>query len=161
MEEEQELNSKKEKIGIKRICKLKFRKNEEIYREVINRGLGSTIVKVEFTLDSIFILLCNFLVNLADGRLMAKGKYFGVNKEVNNKTKKDYEEIKIKKLDQNETVLVVSISAGDNHVILLDIDKNIWGWGSNALKQINPDSNQTFFKTFTQIFTKKVQRLVI
>jgi alpha-tubulin suppressor-like RCC1 family protein len=38
-------------------------------------------------------------------------------------------------------VIILNITAGKAHVLCLDNDHSIWGWGSNAKNQINPDKD--------------------
>ena len=45
----------------------------------------------------------------------------------------------------------MSIATGDDHAILLDSERKIWGYGSNNNKQINPKSDSQFFKTFVKL----------
>ena len=149
--------SQKPKYGIKRITKLKFHKDREDdlikSNEMYYCHHGSLIVKVEFTLDSIFLLFCNIDVILGNGKLMAKGKKdWGKIKEIKGRKIKEFEEIKLKMdNDNNENIMIVNIAAGDNHVILLDIQRNIWGYGCNKYKQINPNLQDSFIKTFELI----------
>ena len=46
----------------------------------------------------------------------------------------------------NQEVSIVNISTGESHVLALDYDRNVWAWGKNDLKQINPYSE---IKEFT------------
>ena len=86
---------------------------------------------------------------------MAKGKDFAIIKEHNGMKYKEFEEIKFMHLQNELNVTIVNIAAGDQHVIALDFNRNIWGWGSNKYKQINPYSDEKFFKIFVKIdYTK-------
>ena len=42
-------------------------------------------------------------------------------------------------------VYIVNISAGEHHVLALDFDRNVWAWGTNINKQINPFEKQNDF----------------
>lgn len=83
---------------------------------------------------------------------MGKGKDFGILKEIKGKKKKkEFEEIKFRFNDKDVFVTIVNISAGEEHVIALDIEKNVWGFGSNKNKQINPYVEEQFFKNFVRL----------
>lgn len=83
---------------------------------------------------------------------MGKGKDFGILKEIKDKKKKkEFEEIKFRFNDKDVFVTIVNISAGEEHVIALDIEKNVWGFGSNKNKQINPYVEEQFFKNFVRL----------
>jgi alpha-tubulin suppressor-like RCC1 family protein len=82
---------------------------------------------------------------------MAKGKDFGVMKEHKGKKVKEFEEVNFRWNDKDVLVTIVSISAGEEHVMALDIDKNVWGFGSNKNKQINPLVEEHFYKNFVRL----------
>jgi alpha-tubulin suppressor-like RCC1 family protein len=82
---------------------------------------------------------------------MAKGKDFGIKKEQKGKKVKDFEELKFRFNDRDMLVTIVSISAGEEHVMALDIEKNVWGFGSNKNKQINPLADEHFYKNFVRL----------
>lgn len=56
---------------------------------------------------------------------------------------------------QNQPVYIVSISAGENHVLAMDFDRNVWAWGSNSFNQINPYDN-----SFSFYYPKKLEHKV-
>jgi alpha-tubulin suppressor-like RCC1 family protein len=51
----------------------------------------------------------------------------------------------------NQQIVIVNISSGDFHVLALDYDRNLWAWGNNQLKQINPYNEQKEFMYPTKI----------
>ena len=87
---------------------------------------------------------------------MAKGKDFAIVKMYKGKKYKEFEEIKFFHQENLINLTIINIAAGDEHVILLDIDRNIWGWGSNAYKQINPYSEEKFYKKFEKMEYSKI-----
>lgn len=90
---------------------------------------------------------------------MAKGKDFGIIKDRKGKKIKEFEEVIFRYNDKDILVTIVSISAGEEHVIALDIDRNVWGFGSNKNKQINPYLEEQFFKNFVRLdYLKYVNR---
>lgn len=82
---------------------------------------------------------------------MARGKDFSQSKGDKAKKSKDFEEIKFRVTDRDINITVVSIAAGEEHLIVLDFERNVWGWGNNKNKQINPYSEETFFKRFVRL----------
>jgi hypothetical protein len=154
----QEIPSEKPNFGIKTLTKIKKPKSiqhHDLEKNALNLVYqcfsGPRIVKAEFTITAIFLLFCIESVNLADGKLMAQGKDFGFVKEVNGKKTKEFEEIKFRVTDRDINVTIVSIAAGDEHVIALDFERNVWGWGNNKNKQINPYMDDLFFKRFVRL----------
>ncbi len=99
---------------------------------------NTMIVKIEFTVQSTVMLICNFILNVADGRVYSRGKgILGRDVMGQGNSQKDFYQVMFKN-DSNTSkkIIIVNLSAGDLHVLALDADKNIWAWGSNKFKQI-------------------------
>lgn len=133
------------KIGIYKVIKFgKIKQNT--YEQAIERAevlkiesdTNSSIIKIEFSLTSCFILLTN-------GRVFSKGKIKDVTigREANIETVKKFKQIIFndeKKLDDIHEIYMYNISAGEEHILSLDNQMRLWGWGKNDKKQLNPKS---------------------
>ena len=97
----------------------------------------------------LFFFIVKFYLCSADGKLMGKGKDFINQKE--GKKGKSFEEIRFKLMDKEQNITIVSFASGEDHLIALDIDRNVWGWGSNKFKQLNPSSEDAFYKKFIRL----------
>lgn len=53
------------------------------------------------------------------------------------------------------TKFIYSISTGDNHIIALDNNYDLWGWGDNTYHQSAPELNQNFIDAPVQIEIKE------
>ena len=89
---------------------------------------------------------------------MAKGKDFSIIRDHKGNKFKEFEEIKFFQSNKELDIVIVNITAGNDHVIALDLDRNIWGWGSNKFKQISPYSEEKLFKYFVKIDYSKIDK---
>ena len=53
------------------------------------------------------------------------------------------------------TKFIYSISTGDNHIIALDNNYDLWGWGDNTYHQSAPELNQNYIDSPVQIEIKE------
>ena len=143
---EEIVQEEQQKIGIFKV--VKFGKTKQFSNEYaveksellkIETDSNTTIVKIEFTLTSCIILLSN-------GKVLTRGKIQDVTlgREANIENVKKFKQIYFteeKKSDENnQEIFIYNICAGEEHVLALDNDMRIWGWGKNDLKQIDPSS---------------------
>lgn len=165
--------------GIKRI--IRFGKidendvkneNESEELKALELETGASIIKIETLVSTRVVLLCKikiffyFLlntINIANGELYSKGiSFIGRAKEESEKNNLP-KFVKVKffekdKLDQREIdVIVLNISTGKNHLLAIDSDSAVWGWGSNLKCQIDPDAQESS----TIEYPHKILRIVI
>lgn len=138
----EDINLKKQ--GIQRVLKFSKKKSDnksEFITEKeefikVEADTNVSIVKIEYTLTSCILLL-------SDGRVLSRGKTNDptLGREYNSDTTKKFKEVNF--LDDNikegVEVVIFNISAGDEHVLALDSEMRVWGWGKNNLRQINPN----------------------
>jgi len=149
LEKIKEERKKKEEINERKI------KKKNIFANYQKKFGNSMVVKIEFSLQTIFILLCTIINNLADGRVLSKSLSIEEfnntlgrepDESLSNKEKKRFFQIFFKDpINPYRPVHIVNISSGDSHVLALDYDRNVWAWGSNQFNQINPYIDRTEF----------------
>jgi hypothetical protein len=110
-----------------KISKDKFVKNSEFLESM--DAMNITIVKCEYTKENFFMLL-------SDGRVISKGKEKVLGREENIDPTKKYGQVVFETDETN--VMIYNISAGDEHVLALDQNYNLWGWGDNWCLQVHP-----------------------
>lgn len=164
--------------GIKRIIRFeKITENDEKkdYESeelmALETETGASIVKIETLVSTRIVLLCNnkklnlskFQYEiLANGELYSKGSTFtGRAKdesENNNKTK--FIKVKFFEKDKSDIreidVLIHNISTGKSHLLAIDSNSGVWGWGSNIKCQIDPEQQEST----TIDFPHKILRMV-
>ena len=148
-------NSKKSIYGYNEIIKYKDSRddNDSLNKAKIkilftnNQNIKQKVIKMIFTDDNQFILTSNGEVysrGIGDvtGRIKTE-KQISLN---NNFLWKVFKKIEFPGNEQNKNI-IYDISAGNNHVLALDDDENIFGWGKNDFLQINPkEKNISFYQ---------------
>jgi hypothetical protein len=93
----------------------------------------ATVVKLEFTTNNCFVLLSN-------GKVYSKGRKMCIGRECQSEKTKEFGEIyfPLNKSDEGKdgNIKIFNISAGDEHVLALDSNHTVWGWGKNDNRQI-------------------------
>lgn len=124
-----------------------YKNERDVVFQMDASKVNQSLIKIEFCTANTFILLSN-------GEVYSKGKgeALGRQKKENNKV---FEEVLFETESENyqnlpETnlrkdlegkILIYDISAGNNHVLVLDNNHVVWGWGDNNYHQILPRSN--------------------
>lgn len=135
------------KQGIQRVLKFSKVKLENNKQEFITEkenfikveaDSNVSIVKIDYTLTTCIVLL-------SDGRVLTRGQLNDptLGREENSETVKKFKEITFldDSIKEGTEVIIYNISTGDEHVLALDSEMRVWGWGKNDQKQINPNLN--------------------
>jgi len=134
--------------GISKIIKLvpESQSHEKNTKKIIyekSPSFSQAVVKISFTNHNVFILLSN-------GELYSRGNFDCLGRKTNNNLNEDkFEEIIFHKnynyysLNREpEKKIIHNISAGNEHVICVDNENNLWGWGDNTFHQVNPKNEE-------------------
>ena len=134
--------------GISKIIKLvpESQSHEKNTKKIIyekSPSFSQAVVKISFTNHNIFILLSN-------GELYSRGNGDCIGRKANQNLNEDkFEEIIFHKnysyysLDREpEKKIICNFSTGNEHVICLDNENNLWGWGDNTFHQVNPKNEE-------------------
>ena len=134
--------------GISKIIKLvpESQSHEKNTKKIIyekSPSFSQAVVKISFTNHNIFILLSN-------GELYSRGNGDCIGRKANPNLNEDkFEEIIFHKnynyysLNREpEKKIIHNISAGNEHVICVDNENNLWGWGDNTFHQVNPKNEE-------------------
>ena len=124
-----------------------YKNERDVVFQMDASKVNQSLIKIEFCTANTFILLSN-------GEVYSKGKgeALGRQKKENNKVfeevlfeteSEDYQNLPETNLrkDLEGKILIYDISAGNNHVLVLDNNHVVWGWGDNNYHQILPRSN--------------------
>lgn len=134
--------SQSKNYGITKLHKLNqdisFQKKEQIYIKEQTQSLS--LIKIVFTDKNIFILLSNGeIYSRGNGDCLGRKSTQNINEDKLNKIIffKNYNYYSLTK--EPEKIIIYEISTGNNHVICLDNENNLWGWGDNSYDQVNPN----------------------
>lgn len=127
--------NKNETIGIYKIYHLKGnKKNENIllpYLSIDTTQNKNNIISIVDTLSNLYFLTSNGYIA-------------------------SYSKSSISFIPFNyNTKFIYSISTGDNHIIALDNNYDLWGWGDNTYHQSAPELNQNYIDAPVQIEIKE------
>ena len=119
-----------------------YKNERDVVFQMDASKVNQSLIKIEFCTANTFILLSN-------GEVYSKGKgeALGRQKKENNKVfeevlfeteSEDYQNLPETNLrkDLEGKILIYDISAGNNHVLVLDNNHVVWGWGDNNYHQI-------------------------
>ena len=134
--------------GISKIIKIvpESQSHEKNTKKIIyekSPSFSQAVVKIAFTNRNIFILLSN-------GELYSRGNGDCIGRKANNNLNEDkFEEIIFFKnysyysLNREpEKRIICNFSAGNEHVICVDNENILWGWGDNTFHQVNPKNEE-------------------
>jgi hypothetical protein len=136
---------REKQYGIHKIFKFIKKEKKSIQDDkseivVIEEKHMVTVVKVEFTLDCCFLLLSN-------GKVMSRAKGETIStlgrKENDREKKKLFEKIDFNELTKDGKEIegelqIFDISAGNDHMLALDMNYSVWAWGKNTYRQVDP-----------------------
>jgi hypothetical protein len=148
---------KEKQFGIHRIYKFRKKKKNAKYISddkstivEIEEKYNVSVIKIEFTLDCCFLLLCNHCLNLANGVVLSRAKGDSTNTlgRKDDKEKKNFDRVEFKDISTKEhkegiesadsDLLIYDISAGNDHVLALDSNYRVWAWGRGDYSQLHP-----------------------
>lgn len=148
---------KKRKIGIDQIDRFSKLERQEggVYQQLKYIEIDPkilefvSIVKIEFTKFSTILLLSKnnyhicLILSTANGKVLTKGTNLLGREFSNTKQKKIFDFVLfIKENDKKkENVIIYDVCAGRDYVLALDNNYQLWGWGSNSKRQLDPNSN--------------------
>jgi len=101
------------------------------------------VLKIAFINRNIFILLSNGeIFSRGNGDCLGRKSTQNINEDKLNKIIffKNYNYYSLTK--EPEKIIIYEISTGNNHVICLDNENNLWGWGDNTFHQVNPKNEE-------------------
>ena len=100
----------------------------------------SSIIKIDFTTANTFLLF-------SDGELYSKGKgdSLGRKREINEENK-IMKEVTFSLNSLGKKIIINDICCGNNHVLALTNDNQVYGWGENIYHQVSPRRNEKYIE---------------